>query len=697
MGGRCTARAVVAALLLLATQGSALDEPRTGGVVPRPFEPLRVDPAGDGALEVSLWGRRYRFDGGPLPSALHSQGTPLLHARPRYLVRGPDGEHEIRWQPPVALDAHTDVVRLRSSGAAPGLRIEAETRIEYDGMVAVALEVAAERATSLLGLRYELPLASSSVQFYSHHLPYDARADNVDKSKLLDVAGLLPERLALDFVPTLALGDRRVGIEWWSETDAHWSYEPSARPFEVVRSGEVTRLSVTPVAAPIALAPGSPWRDAFAVFVFPARPPSERWRSVRILPYNRAAGFSSRIGTRFVFLAMHANFLAQHDGLPAAEDARRQRELREELEWKSVDYMPYGTLMLAPMLHPAVMSHFPDWSAGGKWWRIYEGYENAVIRRTHPEVRVGDPYTYPVCAARADYFDWILEENVKTLREERIDALYFDHGVITRMCVRNPALAERPGRQSWEYRNLREFYKRLYERAQAVNEDALIVIHGHGAPKALGAFVHFHLFGEALNGFFGGGRTPHEYQAKPALYTPDYLSLPDGYLDANFFPPVGGVVSLIPQIRWASEKMDPERVKKFQRTFQALVLSNDAHAPFWVSDLDTADEIYRAVDRFGDIGDALVHPWWANGATIRRPAGLRATAWVRDDRALLVLANLGQAALRSRIEVDLAALGVAGARRVRDLERPDSWRTKLDAGGFEVDVPPRDLRVLQLE
>jgi hypothetical protein len=501
----------------------------------------------------------------------------------------------------------------------------------------------------------------------------------------------------LPFVPTLALGDRRVGVEWWSETNAHWSQPPGARPFHVARSGEIVRLTVAPIAAPLALAADASWRDSFALFVFPARPPPERWRSVRFLPHNRVAGFSSRIGTRFVFLAMQTNFHAQHDGLPASQDDRFQREIREELDWGKVDYMPYGALMLAPFLHPTPMSKFEEWSAGGKWWQLQTGFDNPVIKRTHPDLAAGAPYTYPVCAARKDYFDWMLEENLKTLHAERLDALYFDHAGIARMCVRNPLLDGRPGRESWEYRNVREFYKRLYERAQAKSPDALIVIHSHGAPKALGAFVDFHIVGEALNLVFGHGRPASEYHANPRLYDPDYLALPDGHIDAQLFPPVGGVASLIPQVRWAAEPLEPARVRAFQRAFQALVLSNDTPAPLWVSDLDTADAIYRAVDRFGDIGAAVVHPWWSNGAAIRRPAGLRATAWVCDDEALLVLANFGAEPARGRIELDLAALGLAGARKVQDLERPEARRISLEQGGFETEVPPRDLRILRVE
>jgi hypothetical protein len=666
------------------------------GAVPRPFEPLRVDEQA-GAVEVALWGRSYRFGAGPLPSEVRSQGVLLFSERPRFRSALAGSERDVVWQPATLIEASPEVVRLRSVGTLPGVRVQAETRVEYDGMIAVDLALQAEQPTRLERLQYEVALPSSALRFFAWHLPYDYEVANVDKRRLLKSAGPLPDHLALPFVPTLALGDPSVGVEWWSETNAHWREGPGVRPFEVVRDGAVTRLRVTPIGAPLALERGGAWRDAFAFFVFPSRPPPERWRSVRFLPHRRAARFDPNIGTRFVFLGTQSTFHARHDGLPASVPDSVQRSLREELEQRSVGYMPYGMLMVAPILHPRTMSEFDAWSADGKWWRLHEGYNNPVIRRTHAELGAGAPYTYAACAARKDYFDWMLEENVETLVTERLDALYFDHGAITRMCLRNPVLAGQPGRESWEYRNVREFYKRLYERVQQQRPGALIVIHSHGAPKASGAFVDFHMIGEALNAHFGGGQPSSVFFSTPSLYTPDYLALPDGYLDAQVFPRVGGVTSVIPQIKWAIDPKNPQRARGFQRSFLALVLSNDVHAPMWASDLDTSDEVYRALDRFGDIGAAVVHPWWTNEAAIRRPGGLRVTAWVRDGRALLVLANLGGSEWKGRLDLDRTVLGVPGVQRVLDLEKPGAKGIKLEGSGFDTTVPPRDLRILALE
>jgi hypothetical protein len=666
----------------------ALGEGALAGTVPPPFEPLRAVMGDDGA-EVALWGRRYRFAGGPLPTVVRSQGRQIFTGVPRFRLGG----ETVAWQRPELALATPREVRLRSVGAAAGARVEADTRVEYDGMIAVELSVHGARVSRL---EYELRLAPEAARFFSHHLPYDYQVSNVDKGRLLESAGLLPDALALPFVPTLALGAREVGVEWWSETNAHWGTAARTPAFAVDRTAAGVRLRITPIAAPLEI--DGVWRDRFALFVFPSRPPPRRWRSVRMLPFNRAANFGDASPeTRFLWLAMQQGFHAKHDGLPASVDDAFQRGQRERLKQLGVGYMPYGMLTLAPILHPRTMAEFPRWSAEGRWWRLQPGFRNAVIERTRPELRPGAPYTYPVCAAEADYFEWMLGENVRALRDEKLDALYFDHGGITRMCVRSPRLRGAPGRESWEYGNVRRFYKRLYEAVQRERPEARVVIHTHGAPKALGAFVDFHMFGEALNAVFADGAPTADYRARPELYRPDYLALPGGFLEAHFHPRVGGASSLLPQVRWAMDAERPQRSRAHQRALHAIALSNDVHVPLWVSDLAAAEEVVRALDRFGDLGDARVHPWWTNGAALRVPPGLRATLYTKGQRALLVLANFEVEARRGTVRLDAAAFSLPSLSRVRDLERPGASAQALGPNGFDVSVPARDLRLFALE
>jgi hypothetical protein len=669
--------------------------PAAAASVPSPFEPLRIG-QGSGFVDVELWGRTYHFESGPLPEAIRSQGKWLFLDRPHLEVTVARITRDIVWQPPTVLAVADDVVRLHSVGTLDGLRISADTQIEYDGMIAVDLTLTALQPIAVERLVYQLELSPVVASLFSRHLSYSSAIENVDKTQLLASAGTLPSRLALDFVPSLALGNRNVGIEWWSETNVHWNPSAGVPAFEVVKGNGAVHFRVTPIAAPLALGAGASWRDKFTLFVFPTRPAPERWRSVRFLPSTRVWSLDPNVGSRFMFMAAQSAFHALYDGLPGSIDDAFQRSVRNDLRQRGVGYMPYGMLFVAPLLNPRTMTSFEEWAAS-RWWRLQPDWENATLERNAPNLAVGDPYTYPPCAARQDYFDWMLEENLRALRAERLDGFYFDQGAITRMCIRNPILEGKAGRQTWEYRNVRNFYKRLYEAVKAEAPDTLIMIHTNGTPKALGAFVDFHVSGEALNGFFGGGRPATEYFSNPDVYSPDYFALPPGYLDAQLLPRVGGVSSLIPQVKWAIDPARPLRGRAFQRRLHAVVLLNDVHAPIWASDVDAALEIYQALDRFGDLSDAVVHPWWSNGAAVRRPAALKATAYVRDGKALLVVANPGSTRVQGRIELDRGTLRLPSVRRQLDLERPALSPALLVNDGVTVDVPAGDLRLILVE
>jgi hypothetical protein len=264
------------------------------------------------------------------------------------------------------------------------------------------------------------------------------------------------------------------------------------------------------------------------------------------------------------------------------------------------------------------------------------------------------------------------------------------------MCERSPQLEGAEGREIWEYSEVRRFYKQLYEQVQVLAPGTLILSHTHGTPKALGAFLDFHLFGETFNTVFADGHPVDAYRSDPNLYRPDYAAhVPT--LQAMMHPRVGGVPSLIPQVKWAIDPDRPGRSRAFQRAFQALVLANDVHAPLWVSDNEAAEQVLRAVDRFGDLGGAAVHPWWTNARSVRGPRGLTFTVWVKDGRGLLVAANFGEMGSVGRVGLDLDALSLPGARRVTDLEEDSYWTRVLQNGGFSIRVDAGDLRILAIE
>jgi len=662
--------------------------------VPPPFTSVEAHTREDGVV-VRVWGREYTFEGGPLPTSIRSQGRALLAGPPRFRT----GDEEVRWELPQVVLEGPEAVRLRSRGRldAPGApEIRADTLVEYDGMIRVMLALEAVRQPATLpAFAYELELPRDAARFVNRHLEYDYKNRNVAKDTLLEAAGHLPDGTRrLPFVPSLFLGGRRIGLEWWSETNATFKGPHAREPIVIDAGPETVTLRVEPLSAPHRLEAGETWFHELAIFPAPMRPPPEDWRSVRLVSQGLGMPrFATDIGTRFVWISMSPQFPPRWHGLPHSRDDPKQRQLRRRLAQRGIDFIPYGKLTVAPNLHPRVMESFEEWSAGGQWWRKANAPERVVFEANDEDWKPGAPYTYPVCMGRSDYVDWMLDQNVAALEQDDLDGLYFDHGAITRMCRRSPVLEGHKDREVWEYCEVRRCYKRLYERAKRVDPEALVVIHTHGTPRALGAFVDFHLIGESLNRTFSRG-SHRAARNDPSVYEPDYLALRD-WLDAQFFPPIGGVTALLPQIKWAVDPKQPERGRRFQRALHAWALAQDVPVMFAVSDFETAEAVLRAVDRFGGMSEVRVLPWWEDDSPVSVSPPARATVYLEPGRALVVVANWEDRAIQTEIRLDAAALELGGAPKARDLERQAPL--PVADGRIRLRIPPRDFRLVALD
>jgi hypothetical protein len=664
------------------------------GPVPPPFEPVQAAKAADGAVEVGVWGRRYRFVAGPLPDAIESQGQPLLRRPPSFSA----GARRVTWTAPELVSHTAEYALLRSRSAEPELDLRSETRVEYDGMIRVTIDaLVSDRDPRIDGFAYEIALPRSAVEFFNHHLLYDYENYAVNKGTLMEAAGRVKDgtrRFA--FVPSFSLGGREIGIEWWAETNVHYSGPHARDPIELRASADEVVLRIEPATAAVRPASGTTWRDVFALFPAPMRPEPRDRRSLRLVSQGAAAPrFDTGIGTELVWIAMSSDFPPRWHGLPHSRRDGKQAQMRAALAQRDIRYIPYSKLNVAPDLHPRTMASLERWSSDGRWWRRPEPNELRVFQANREKWKPGDPYTFSVCLAHVDYLDWLLEENMRALREEQTDGLYFDLGSISRMCVRNPVVQGHPDREVWEYFNVRDFYKRLYTQMKAYKPDARMIVHTHGTPRAMGAFMDAHLIGESINVAFSRGHHYSQVIQKPGLFEARYLDHADTWLPAQFFPPVG-VTVLLPQVNAGSDPAHPERTRPFQRELYAWALADDVTSMLGNADLSAAVPVLQAIDRFGSMAGVEVHPWWKPGGPVVNASGVvRVTLYQKPKRALAVVANWRDREVTAELAVDAASLGLGEEIEATDLERREDLPFANQK--LRVRVPARDFRLVMLE
>lgn len=692
------AHAVAAVLLGVARVASAeVDLPP-----PAPFEPVTVV-SSESDVAVGVWGRRYVFERGPFPVSITSQGLELLAAAPEYeIALAGDEASAPSFGPARVVGRSLRHVELRSSASLLGLEVEAHTRVEYDGMISVRFELEPVSRVVLERFGYAFPLRSEQLEWFNHHVPYDYAVQNVDKQALVEAAGPIAAGASrFEFAPTFFVGGRTVGLELWWESNRGWSRRWGQLPISLERESDVTRLGVRPISARRRMGPDRPAAFEVAVFPTPLRPEPRRWRSRRFVFHTAVDAMTRRPDLRYVWIAFPKHFDAIYHGLPASKDSRRQRDLRAQLAENDIAYIPYAKLTASPSGHPLTIENVEAWAANTRPFRFPPPDERELLL-ANSTWESGEVYGYPVCTDRADYLDFMLEASVDTLVLEQTDGLYYDFGSITRMCeraarkppIRNGARA-RTGEEVWHYFGLRRFYKRLFEEMSLRPPRQPLTIHTHGQPRALAAWADYVFVGEALNVVFRDGATWDHVREHPDQYVPDYRALPEGWLDAMVFPRVGGITSVIPELKYAHDPEDPGRVARYQRAFLAWVLVNDVHIWHGNADFPKLAAVYRALDRFGSLDDARLLPWWRHGSLLEGADDLHVSAYVRNGVAMLVVANLGDIRVKGAWPVDSNGLGIRPVARVRDLERDGvgEWRELRD-GRLDVDIDVGDFRLL---
>ena len=702
---RATACALPLAALLCASAGAATYleiEPSACGEsrsVPRPFDPLAVARATGPVAELIVrpWGREYVFNNGPVPGQIISQGAALFEEPPVFRIRdSSDQAVNLVWTAPELISADESIVCVETTAETTGTRISAVTRIEYDGMIDVSLQIEGKEATEQLNsFEYEFNIRQGVAEFFDRHVPYDFSNLNIDKKQLLESAGRLPDEMAIDFAPSLYIGNREVGLEWWSESNVDWRGD--AAPIVLRRAAmksEPTSLRITPIQEGGRISLKNAWNHRFAVFPFPTRPLREGWRTQRFISYQSANRFDRSGGQTYWWIAFPHQFEARWHGLPESLRNEKQNALRKKLVDLGVHYVPYAKLTAAPSMNPVAMGRWKSWSANGKWFTFPPGDERKLLERSG-KWKEKEPYSYAVCMGRVDYLNWMLNQIIETIIVEGTDGIYFDHGAISRMCESSPALANKKRSQIWEYFNVRSFYKSLFERLAQLDRPVLVLIHTNGQPRALGTFVDFVFTGEALSVKFGNARRWPEIQENPGLYRPDYLDLPEGFLEAQILPPVGGVTSLLPMLKWARDTRRPGRLRRYQREFLAYALANDVHFWFANSDQNELARVMAAVDQFGEMTSARFLPWWS--APPERKSALRTSIYLGKSSALIVFANLGDT--RETVRFSLAGREFDVRRPVKlvDPEAKQTWVLDKDSAMFSVEVPARDFRLRIME
>jgi len=634
--------------------------------VPAPWTPLALKDK-----KVKCWGREYDFGASVLPSQIISRGAELLSASPRIIaVRGNKSVRDELSSCRVISEKANEVV-LKSKGRLLNIKIEVDTRLEYDGMVWLGVGLSPEGPIEVDSLKIEIPVRAKHSKLIHWWSGYGC------------AGALAPEGFHAGFIPYIWLGDNDRGLMWFAGSDRGWIVKERKKALQVIPRGDANVLTLSIIDHPARIS--KPIRIAFGLQATPVKPRPKNWRSWR----EKEAGWhhppyvekriESPPGTIAGPLLPDRPPLSTFHGLPWPINGKRLREVVAANRAKGLKTLFYACPTTFQNDMPEHKLYGPEWD-----FIPQQGY--AESRAACPE------------SSWQDYFAWAIDG---ILRKTDADGIYWDN--FNLWSCKNRAhghgYTTPGGRERGEFPvlGMREFYKRTYVTLRKYKPDGVILGHSSGMIfiPAL-SFVDIYLDGEQL---------------VAAVKTDHIATLPLEYIRAEFMGRQWGLAPWFlpsltrPEIKRPLTPVDIEPTENML----ALLAIHDIH--IWAAwcNMGMIYKFHEAEDKFG-VDEAEFHPYWSQKLAAPTEEKVCVSLYTRPsrDKVLMLAANLGAKPLTDRIKLDLKALSLENSRvKVTDLMTDGQTYKKFtipSAGpialrGDELAVPIRakSLRVILLE
>ncbi len=615
MGGCGSSLALIIVVSLLISgaccaQGQEAENPWLGNQLgitdeaPAPWTPVDV-----GGQQVSVWGRTFAWDGGPLPAQITSQGEELLTypaelwvqvAAPA-LVPFPEADQHVVEQ------ADASVTMQHATGAG-GFDLQTTTTIEFDGFCRVRMTLTPDEPTHVDAVTLVIPIRNDVADVFSRYLNYDFAALRTDKKSFATSLQHIEGTIYEPFNPEVWVGNKQVGLCWAAETNVTWLQEELDYAIRAIPRDRATELRVAFVDHPVTLT--EPLTVEFALMPTPIKPVDPRLRMIRMGASSRCiAAKNHGIGEGicdWYAIAFGGELDPLYDSFPFPGESEKSRAAVQNLRDNNVGFIPYGAMAYTNAMFADVRHMYEQWHTlpvSEATLGRYEKYD-AGETEDYAKANWGHWEGYRVCMTPESYHDFFVDMWIRAIREHDLAGIYLDHGEVSHGC-QNPNHDHfidpetQPGKYFYGVFGARQLLKRLWIASKAEKPEIVTVLHQSRPSKLFNGFLDICATGEVINVFFCGDHHGRDIIADPTLYVPDYDLLPPAFFEMEFLDSYGFDSRILPEVKFCNQqylKDNPELATLWSSILMKNTLLAGARLYAGNMDQQALENMWRGMD-----------------------------------------------------------------------------------------------------
>lgn len=603
-----------------------------GTAVPRPWTPVTV--SNDC---VGVWGRSYSFVSNALPTAVTGLGDEVLAGPMRIVCTDGQGEHVI-WNKAGSgvLERRDDVVTLYGWQEAKQVTADVAASVEFDGMMKMSLTLVPGpdvHADNVSKIWIEIPFRPSCATLFNFSPASWSRLEN---------AGGVKGPMAWPFRCSVWLGNEKVGLCWFCESDENFSTADRDRVIEVLPLHNETILRIRLADKHVSL----PATWTFGLQATPVKPFNRRhnanhtmhspqmgigitikrpeiwWTAQRAFPDGRIdQNLDAAQVAGVKTIVFHEDWIPiQNNPLPNSDF----KAIVDGCHRRGMKVLVYQGYELSP-LDPLWGGHHDEWLAKTDKGRFEGNWYRAPGQRD-----------YRLCYNNNSATAWL--ERVKHAYDTLgIDGLYLDGTVMPRACANirhGCGWTDDKGERhvTYPFFSVRKMMRELYEFVESRGGRIDAHQSGYVCPATL-AFVHTYWDGEQL----ACSRQDIKRMLDLDAFRAEFMGRNHGIACEFLAYEVPGMWSYDDAI--------------------ALTLLHDVLVrPCGFASVQRLAPIWKVMDDFG-CTEAEFVPYWQDNALAVAPASVKASYYRKDGRYLAVVSNLSpDAAVKAELTLPAGIL-----------------------------------------